>query len=317
MATKTEKKNKQKSTTSSRQSLTLGDFAYDTIEEQYQSFTKLEKKVLADKDPEHLHHMRVGTRRLRTALQVFSGVVELPKEAQAKRIGALARILGDLRDLDVQIADLQEVYRPRLSKTEQALLDEAIASLHCDRRRAFAAVEDTLTRSRYQALKTAYDVWLSEPQYTILAQLPLQPLLPDLLSPLLSTLLLHPGWLIPATDISDEENEILHDLRKACKHARYQAEFFLPFYGQSFKEWIGDVKAIQDSLGKVHDGQVLLELLARHLPNRAKLAKLEASIRKTQAEVMENWETVRQKYLDSTFRWHLHKMLLEPSQMDE
>jgi CHAD domain-containing protein len=311
MATKTAKKSKQQST-SSLQSLTLGDFAYTVIKEQYHSFMKLEKKVLADKDPEHLHHMRVGTRRLRTALQVFGQVVELPKAAQAKRIGALARILGDLRDLDVQIGDLETVYRPCLSKAEQALLDDVITSLQRDRRRAFAAVENALTRSRYQELKTAYDVWLSEPRYTILAQLSLQPLLPDLLSPLLSTLLLHPGWLIPATDISDEANQILHDLRKACKHARYQAEFFLPLYGESFKEWIGDVKAIQDSLGKVHDGQVLLELLAEHLPAGATLPRLEALIRQAQDEAMADWETVRQKYLDPAFRWQLHKMLLEP-----
>ncbi len=312
MALKTGKKVNQTSTSQNYQSITLGDFAYEVISTQYQPITKLEKKVLADKDPEHLHDMRVATRRLRTALQVFGIAVELPKAAQEKRIGALAKILGNLRDLDVQIADLKEVYRPRAGKAEQALLDEAIAALKRERRKAFAVMEATLTRSPYQELKAAYEIWLSEPRYTILAQLPLLPLLPDLLSPLLSSLLLHPGWLIQPNDLSEKANEILHDLRKACKHVRYQTEFFVPLYGKSFKEWIGELKGIQDRLGKVQDGQVLVDLLAKHLPNRAKLPKLQASVRQCQTEMMANWEPIQQKYLDPAFRKYLHEMLLEP-----
>ncbi|WP_421655598.1 CHAD domain-containing protein [Leptothermofonsia sp. ETS-13] len=312
MALKIEKKVSPKSTFENYQSLTLGDFAYKVISAQYQLMTKLEKKVLADKDPEHLHDMRVASRRLRTALQVFGIAVELPKAAQAKRIGAIAKILGNLRDLDVQIADLREVYRPRAGKAEQALLDEAITALQQERRKAFAAVEVTLSRSSYQELKTAYEIWLSEPRYTTLAQLPLLPLLPDLLSPLLSSLLLHPGWLIQSSDLSEEANQTLHDLRKACKGTRYQSEFFVSLYGKPFKEWIGELKGIQDCLGKVQDGQVLVELLAKHLPNRAKLPKLQASVRQCQVEMMANWEPIRQKYLDSAFRKHLHEMLLEP-----
>jgi CHAD domain-containing protein len=290
--------------------LTLGEYAHTVIDEQYRAIAKQEKKVLADKDPEHLHHMRVGTRRLRTALQVFGGVVELPKAAQEKRISALAKVLGKLRDLDVQTADLQDNYRPELSKAEQPLLDEAIDGLLRERRKAFAGVEDALTRSRYQNLKAAYETWLGEPRYTRLAQLPLLPLLPDLLSPLLSTLLLHPGWLIEASHISAEENEILHDLRKTCKHARYQAEFFKSFYGDDFHTWIGDIKAIQELLGKVHDSQVLEELLAEQLPKRSQLPGLQESIRRAQTETMKHWEPIRQKYLDPEFRSHLHHMLL-------
>jgi CHAD domain-containing protein len=290
--------------------LKLGEYAHTVIDEQYRAIAKQEKKVLADKDPEHLHHMRVGTRRLRTALHVFSGVVELPKAAQEKRISSLAKVLGKLRDLDVQTADLQDNYRPALSKAEQSLLDEAIDGLQRERRKAFAGVEDALTRSRYRDLKVAYETWLDEPKYTLLAQLPLLPLLPDLLSPLLSTLLLHPGWLIEAADISAEGNEILHDLRKTCKHARYQAEFFKSFYGGDFQNWIGDIKAIQELLGKVHDSQVLEELLAKQLPKKSQLPGLQESIHCAQTETMKEWEPIRQRYLDPEFRSHLHQMLL-------
>ncbi|MBD1848449.1 CHAD domain-containing protein [Leptolyngbya sp. FACHB-711] len=61
----------------------LEAYAHQVIAEQYRRIVKQEKKVLADKNPEALHQMRVGTRRLRTALQVFDGAIELPKAGSA------------------------------------------------------------------------------------------------------------------------------------------------------------------------------------------------------------------------------------------
>lgn len=292
-------------------SLTLGEFAHTVIREQYQAVVKQEKKVIADRDPEHLHTMRVGTRRLRTALQVFDQAIALPKTATAKRIGSLSRVLGKLRDLDVQTADLQQHYRPDLPEIEQRSLDEVIGKLQKERQVAFSAVEDALTRSRYQHLKVDYEAWLSQPRYTPLATQNVLPLIPDLLSPLLSTLLLHPGWLIQI-DASDVASDVLHDLRKACKHVRYQAEFFIPFYGEAFQTWIKDIKAIQSKLGTVHDSQVLQALLVKHLPKHTKLHDLQAVVQQTQTEALSDWDSVRERYLEPAFRQHLHYLLLEP-----
>lgn len=291
--------------------LTLGEYAHQVIQQQYRHIVKRDQKVLADKDPEHLHQMRVGTRRLRTALQVFGIAVELPKTAGEKAIATLARTLGQLRDLDVQIADLRDTYQPQLPKAEQKCLSEAIAALQQHRKQTFALVEATLTRSRYQDLKAAYETWLDSPRYTALASLPLRSLLPDLLSPLLSELLLHPGWLVRAKDVSAATDETLHDLRKACKHARYQAEFFAHFYDDTFEAWIEEIKAIQEQLGKVHDTQVLLELLTEYLPKQTRLSNLQDIIHQTQRETMENWETIRQKYLDPSVRYQLHHMVID------
>jgi CHAD domain-containing protein len=313
---KTTQKNRFEAGSSHLQTATLGDYAYQVIQEQYHSILKLEKKVLADRDPTHLHHMRVSTRRLRTALQVFDRVVEMPRAAREKKVGSLARTLGTLRDLDVQIEDLRSSYRPQLKQKEQSALDEAIGGLQRQRRQAFAAVEDALTRSRYRHLKETYDAWLSEPRYTPLAQLPLVPLLPDLLSPLLSELLLHPGWLVRTTDLTSETGETLHDLRKACKHARYQAEFFVPFYNSAFQDWIEEIKTIQSMLGKLHDAQVLLELLQEHLSQKETLSHIQNLICHTEADAMNDWETKRQTFLNPDYRCQLHQMLLDYSNPD-
>ncbi|NJN23978.1 MAG: CHAD domain-containing protein [Acaryochloridaceae cyanobacterium RL_2_7] len=52
-------------------SLTLGDFAYQTIHEQFDYILAQEKGVIADQDPEYLHQMRVGLRRFQAAITVF------------------------------------------------------------------------------------------------------------------------------------------------------------------------------------------------------------------------------------------------------
>lgn len=296
--------------------LSLGDYAYYIVREQYQSIIKLKKQVLADEDPEHLHHMRVGTRRLRTALQVFERAIVLPKAAQSKRVGSLARILGALRDLDVQIADLQKTYYPQVPSAEQKILNTWIHHLEKQRRKAFATVKDALTHSHYEKLKAAYDVWFAKPVYTELAQLPLTMLLPDLLSPLLSTLLLHPGWLVATDGLSAATNHTLHDLRKACKHARYQTEFFIPFYGETLGTWLEEVKLLQAKLGKLQDSQVLSELLQENRAKDQDLPGLRQVIQQMQTSVMNDWDTLRLKYLEPDFRKHLYSLILQPGTAD-
>jgi CHAD domain-containing protein len=66
--------------------------------------------VLDIEDIERLHDMRVATRRLRAALEIF-GPCFPPKESKAavRDVKALADALGERRDRDVTIAALEEV----------------------------------------------------------------------------------------------------------------------------------------------------------------------------------------------------------------
>lgn len=292
-------------------SSTLGQYAHTVIHQQYHHLVKQDKKVLADKSPEPLHQMRVGTRRLETALSVFAGAIELPSVANSRHLSRLRKALGKLRDLDVQIESLQDDYRPHLGATEQAYVDDAINLLLKKRRKTFIKVETVLTNSRYQRLKAIYTKWLEQPKFTELAELPLLTLLPDLLTSLLSNLLLHPGWLVQL-EAANANSTRLHDLRKLCKQVRYQGEFFTAFYPKAFESWIEEVRSLQDHLGQVHDGQILLKLLSNHLPDDEQLLDLQQAIDGRQREAMAGWEALRQKYLDPEFRHHLYQMILTP-----
>ncbi|CAN1213302.1 CHAD domain-containing protein [Tumidithrix helvetica PCC 7403] len=290
----------------------LGEYAYAAIQKQYRYIINQEQGVLEDKDPEYLHQMRVGSRRLIAVLQVFHGVLKLPKAFGDQQVRALAKTLGNLRDLDVQIATVRTDYYDRLSSREQKSLDKVLQAWEKQRDKAFDKVKATLDAPSYQNLKTAGDRWVQNPQYTALVRLPLCMYLPDLIAPLLSAFLMHPGWLIPANFTSDADDIALHDLRKICKCVRYQAELFAEFYDKAFHDWIDEVKLLQDRLGKVQDMYILLKLILKELPQGASLPELQQAIQADRLKALENWEALRQKYLDPNFRYLLYQMILEP-----
>ena len=92
---------------------------------------------------EPLHDMRVATRRLRAALEVFEACLPRKRFRKAlKRVKALADALGERRDRDVEIEFLTafaeaapEAERPALAarlaalREEQASANEALAPL--------------------------------------------------------------------------------------------------------------------------------------------------------------------------------------------
>jgi CHAD domain-containing protein len=280
-------------------SSTLGDRARSIIHQQFHRLTKHESGVLDDRDPEDLHQMRVSARRLQAALQAFDQVIALPKAAQLKQVRSLAKTLGKLRDLDVQMSALQN-YSDGLDGREQTITQAFIEkSLRRDRAKAFRQVHRSLTHNH--KLKTAYQEWLAQPQYTPLAQIPLKLAIADLINPRLSAFLLHPGWL--TQDLTDSST--LHDLRKLCKAVRYQAEFLADCYPQPFQEWIDELKAVQDHLGVVQDGAILLEML----PQKEKLPELKAAIRQEQMRSLDEWKAIRDQYLSDDFRQRLRAIV--------
>lgn len=70
--------------------------------------------VLDTADVERVHDMRVATRRLRAALEVFAAAFPRKRRRKAlKRVKALADALGERRDADVEIELLECLANPR------------------------------------------------------------------------------------------------------------------------------------------------------------------------------------------------------------
>ncbi|MGV0029175.1 CHAD domain-containing protein [Phormidesmis priestleyi] len=315
---------------------TLEDFAHQAIAKHFKKFVKPEADVLQDKDPEYLHQMRVGIRRLRTAIQVFGFAIQLPQEASNRRLAKVAHTLGAVRDLDVLTAELEAQQQADLPKAEQAELATLLKKLHKQRKQDFDQLKQTLKSSKYQDLKDAFEQWLEKPEYAAIAQLPILEVLPDLLLPLISETLLHPAWLVGATfengkdTISPVEPETigqflkqnsltLHDLRKQMKRVRYQTELFVDFYDDRYAAQVDEFKTIQEVLGQIQDSAVLQDYVETQL--QVSLSETCPTVAKhldrNVAQACKHWQTLQSHYLDAAFRDSLRQLCSSPQKAAE
>ena len=312
---------------------TLGDWASLAIKKHFQKIIKHEADVIKDRSPEDLHQMRVGMRRLRSAVTGFAPALDLPKPAQEKKIGKIARRLGTLRDLDVLREALENHYKPALPSEEQKSLETALVHLNKQRQQTLAKVRETLEDDHYQSLKQSLKKWLKQPSYQEIAQMPIQEVLPDLLLPEVSKLLLHPGWLV-GTEVKKGEVDILkqlepemvkqqladqgsalHSLRKETKRIRYQMEVFSDFYSEPYVAYLEDVKAIQEILGQIQDSFVLAEFLTDVLHSKIKslLPTLAEQLAQTSYQAWQQWQPLQQRYLNLETRKGFHLAILQPT----
>jgi CHAD domain-containing protein len=321
----------------SQEAKTLGDWAKIAIQQHYQKILKHEALVLKDKDPEELHQMRVGMRRLRTAIAGFSCAVILPKSVDERKVGKIASILGKLRDLDVLGETLSTIYLPELSKTEQKKLEKLFITIKKRRKVIAKKTKKILHKNIYQDFKKDLNTWLENPVYTAIASLPMEHILPDLLSPQISAFLLHPGWIVGShfnksenmidfvfspkhlEDLSHQEEMTLHSLRKEAKRTRYLMELLLSFYGENYQEMLKKIKQVQEVLGEIQDGfvlrQVLGEVYGHDLPQL--LPIMTQQIREHRFQNGSEWEELRQFFLSPANRNQLRLSIHSPGLIPE
>ncbi|AFZ51012.1 CHAD domain-containing protein [Dactylococcopsis salina] len=299
---------------------TFGDRAIVALAKHSQKMLKHETGVWKDQDPEALHQMRVGMRRLRTALVGFSRAIEVPKPAREKKVGKIARELGTLRDLDVLKESLETYYLPSLPVTEQDQLQSVFKEIAKQRQQAYKKVTKALDSKDYQKLKSSLKQWLESPKLSAIAPFPLAEVLPDLLLPHISNLLLHPGWLVgqnidqDSATILDEAEETLHSLRKAGKKARYQMELFTHCYNEPYQQYVKQIKAIQSTLGEIQDSVVLREFLIQCCGEKFPQAfpHLQQQLTEFRVQKWQEWEELRQYFLDSATRQNLRLTVQNP-----
>ncbi|HEY9904690.1 MAG TPA: CHAD domain-containing protein [Candidatus Sericytochromatia bacterium] len=311
---------------------TFGDWAYLAIKKHVKHTIKQEPDVLKDTDPEALHQMRVGTRRLRTAVTGFAPAISLPKAAKEQKIAKIARKLGELRDLDVLQDALENQYIPSLPTPEQDGIKKVLASLGKQRKKTFEQVQATLKEQPYQKLKGAFKDWLEQPTYGQLAEISIYDVLPDLLLPSVSELFLHPAWLVgvelkegeievPRTldcdgvvQLLNDHGDVVHSLRKQAKRVRYQMELFTDFYSSTYQDYLKEIKEIQSLLGEIQDSFVLAEFLTDNLDSELaeQLPTLAAQLTETRCEIWQKWQSLQQRYLDPRIRKDLHQAILQP-----
>lgn len=311
---------------------TFGDWAKIAIAKHFEKILKHEDEVLQDKDPEELHQMRVGMRRLRSAMTGFAPAVDLPKAAGERQVGKIAQVLGKLRDLDVLQETFKTQYQPNLPSAEQESLAAVLKFLKKQRKQAFREVKAILDSTRYIRFKEELQDWLERPSYQPIAALKIELVLPDLLLPQISKLLLHPGWLV---GVEIREGEIsypdgldpqtvaqtleirgttLHDLRKEAKRSRYNMALFTQFYGEAYQDYLQKIKDIQEILGQIQDSFVLVEFLESVLESdiHKQMPTLAQQLSKTRFQKWQEWEGFQRHFLNWEKRQELRTILQHP-----
>ncbi len=315
----------------------LGGYGYQIIRQQSKRVFKLRSQVLADTDPEPLHQMRIGTRRLRSALNLFSDVVEIgdpqpgtdsgEQVSPSKAVGKLTKALGKVRDLDVmQQWFEQTLVKPEennsatdsdLSKTERKTIKALLKKLKKRRKKQFSRLEKFLKKKTYKKLTRLFKRWVEQPVFSAAAQQPAQRAAATRIVSPITELLQHSGWLVatrkhndqtvPISNISlsklnqlfKEEGDRLHDLRKQIKDIRYQTEFFRGLYDITYAAQVREFRNLQSILGQLQDQIVVSQFLADELGSDwpQQLPTLEAAFQTSRLELWQQWQPYQRKYL--------------------
>jgi CHAD domain-containing protein len=221
-----------------------------------------EAGVRAGDDPEHVHRMRVATRRLRAAARIFRpalaerGLGEMLDRARDD-LRALAAALGAVRDQDVLIAGLSAdaAARPADAAAIERLIGDHLAA----RQGVHEALVATLDGGALGFLDGPFRAMLAEPAAR--GGPPRERVrrrAPDLVADRLRQLRRRGRRLHVAT------GEQLHRLRIAAKRLRYTAEPFEPAF-PPLAETIALATELQDVLGAVHDDEIAIAALLRDL----------------------------------------------------
>jgi CHAD domain-containing protein len=228
----------------------------------------------ADRDAEHVHQLRVGTRRARAALDIFACCLPAKVHRRArKQLRHLRRLAGEARDWDVFLADLTAwglQQKSRLRPGTDCLLGYALAQ---------RAVAQVRLQEAGQDYPFAFDRFLAETVAAV--HRPDDPhlvTLLDLARPLLTDLL---AQLAKAAAGNLDDYEHLHQVRILGKRLRYAMEVFADCFAPAFREKLYPmVEQMQEVLGNANDS---------HVAGR----RLEALSARLQALVPAQWKRLR------------------------
>jgi CHAD domain-containing protein/predicted phosphodiesterase len=205
-------------------------------------------------DVEHVHHLRVSTRRLREALSIAAPL--LPKKVVKKanlRARDLGRTLGQRRIFDVFLEEVKKI-------AEAEKLELASFLTFLEARRDQATIDYCLAYSkrrlvRHGLLLLGATMWPKD-QTTTLAHIARDQL--KVRADEVSALMVH----LDDKEAHDEH----HELRIALKHLRYSAEILASAWPEVIdtETLVPPIKTVQDALGELNDARELVDLADEH-----------------------------------------------------
>ncbi len=233
---------------------TFGDLAFAVLRRHLGVLLAKEPGTRLGEDIEELHDMRVATRRLRAALDLFAAALPVRAAALRDELRWLAAVLGAVRDLDVQIDNMDHMEEPAAAGD----LAHLRRLLEAERRTARQAMLEALDSSRWDRLAAGLVTVAQQGPHrrSAAARQPATLAVPPLV------LDRHRAVAKAArkarrSGVPDD----FHRLRIRCKRLRYSLEFVAGVYGGRTERFTRRLAKVQDALGLMQDAEVAVQRL--------------------------------------------------------
>jgi triphosphatase len=234
---------------------TLGELAYAVLRRQLAVLRAKEPGTRLGEDPEELHEMRVATRRLRAALDLFAEVLPIRARHFRGELGWLAGILGAVRDLDVQL----DAQTAMVGPGQEALWAELTNLLTRERDAARVAMLAALESVRWDRLVSGMSAMVQQGPFrrsTATRQAALVAV-PDLICSRHASVMRAAKRAKRSGQAAD-----FHRLRIRCKRLRYSLEFGTELYDGRTRRYTRQLAKLQNQLGLMQDAEVAATRLA-------------------------------------------------------
>jgi CHAD domain-containing protein len=215
-------------------------------------------------DIEELHDMRVATRRMRAAFEVFKDAFDRKSvKTHLKGLRATGRALGRVRDLDVFMEKAQH-YLDSVPQEGRTGLNPLLSLWENERQEERSKMLEYLDSQEYADFKRNFLKFVTTPGAGAKKMSEHSPNQVKLVVPILVYTRLASvrtyGSLLESATIDQ-----LHALRIEFKKLRYTLEFFSEVLGKETKRLITEIKKLQDHLGDLNDADVACSILREFL----------------------------------------------------
>lgn len=207
--------------------------------------------ALTENNPDAVHDARIAARRLRVYMDIFHDELEPSMSKRTdRRLRRLCQALGEVRDIDVILADAR-AHHLRLKGSKAEAFAVFLRDLECRRDRAMLSLAERAGPRKIENLRKdirlmARTASRDNDRHTrrpagLDAGALLVPAFADLME------------FTPLMLAGRAGDPVCHDARRKAKRLRYALEAFEPLYGEALGFFIGQLKDLQDRLGGLTD----------------------------------------------------------------
>jgi triphosphatase len=237
----------------------IGRVGLAVLRRQFTALLAKEPGTRLGDDREELHDMRVASRRLRAALSLFADVLPPSAAKLEDDLKWVGHTLGAVRDLDVQLEQL-EGWLIDVPEPDRKALAAVRSLLEAKRSAAREAMLVALDSRRYELFVGRFGRLLRSARGRASgpAALPALAVAPDLIEERFRALCKSAEKIAVDSPPGD-----YHRVRIQGKRFRYALQFLADLYPERTSPLIKRVVALQDILGLHQDAEVAIERLRR------------------------------------------------------